>query len=56
MVIRYRLTFVMVLPFLKCRIPTEDKLNTLPHIIMTSGMDWDPSMDNKTIDDMDIVL
>jgi hypothetical protein len=42
------------LPYLKkCQIPTEDELNTLPHIIMTSDMDWDPSTYNNTIDDMD---
>jgi hypothetical protein len=41
------------LPYLKCRIPTEDELNTLPHIIMTSDMDWDPSTYDNTIDDMD---
>jgi hypothetical protein len=42
------------LPYLKCCIPTEDELNTLPHIIMTSDMDWDPSTYDITIDDMDM--
>ena len=31
------------LPYLPCRKPTEDELESLPHIIMTSDIDWDPN-------------
>jgi hypothetical protein len=47
------LDFHNFLPYLKCCIPTADELNKLPHIIMTSDMDWDPSTYNNTIDGME---
>ena len=42
------------LPYLRCRVPTADEVSTLPHIIMTSDIDWDPSVYDNTIDDMDV--
>jgi hypothetical protein len=40
------------LPYLQCRPPTADKDATLPHIIMTSDFDWDPTTYDNIIDDM----
>jgi hypothetical protein len=40
------------LPYLPCRPPTENEVNSLPHVIMTSDVDWDPSAYDNTIDDM----
>ena len=42
------------LPYLRCRVPTTAEVNTLPHIIMTSDIDWDPSVYDNIIDDMDV--
>ena len=41
------------LPYLPCRPPTPEEVQTLPHIIMTSDIDWDPSIYDNTIDEMD---
>jgi hypothetical protein len=39
------------LPYLRCRKPNEAELDSLPHIIMTSDVDWDPSLyDNDIVD------
>jgi Reverse transcriptase (RNA-dependent DNA polymerase) len=36
------------LPYMKLRIPTKEEMESLPHVILTSDADWDPSiMDNK---------
>ena len=40
------------LPYLLCRAPTENEVNTLPHVIMTSDVEWDPSIYDNVIDDM----
>ena len=40
------------LPYLQCRPPTPDDLDTLPHVIMTSDVDWDPSSYDNVIEDM----
>ena len=41
------------LPYLRCRKPTEGELGSLPHIIMTSDVDWDPSLYDNDIDDLE---
>jgi hypothetical protein len=46
------LDFHYGLPYLPCRPPTENEVNSLPHVIMTSDVDWDPSAYDNTIDDM----
>jgi hypothetical protein len=38
------LVFKNGLPYLRCRKPTETELGLLPHIIMTSDNEWDPSL------------
>ena len=43
----------MVLPYLSCRKPTNNELKSLPHIIMTSDVDWDPSIYDNVIDDLE---
>jgi hypothetical protein len=36
------------LPYIDMRSPTDDELATYPHVIMTSDVDWDPSvLDNE---------
>ena len=47
------LDIVSGLPYLQCRKPTDDELATLPHIIMTSDVDWNPSIHDHKIDDID---
>jgi hypothetical protein len=39
-------------PYLLCRKPTDDELARLPHIIMTSDVDWNPSIDDHKVDDI----
>ena len=41
------------LPYLQCRKPTEMELASLPHIIMTSDNDWDPSIYDNDITDLE---
>ena len=40
------------LPYLQCRSPTQSDLDTLPYVIMTSDLDWDPSSYDNVIDDL----
>jgi Reverse transcriptase (RNA-dependent DNA polymerase) len=47
------LDFQNGLPYLPCRPPTKEEVHTLPHVIMTSDVDWDPSTYDNTIDNMD---
>ena len=47
------LDIISGLPYLRCRKPTEDELATLPHIIMTSDVPWDPSVHDHKFDDME---
>jgi hypothetical protein len=47
------LDFKNGLAYLRCRKPTEDEIGLLPHIIMTSDVDWDPSIYDNDIDDID---
>jgi hypothetical protein len=37
------LQFENGLPYLQCHKPTEHELSTLPHIVMTSDVEWEPS-------------
>jgi hypothetical protein len=46
------LVFKNSLPYLQCQTPTEDELASLPHIMMTSDVDWYPSVYDKDIDDL----
>jgi hypothetical protein len=46
------LDFKNGLPYLQCRAPTEEELASLPHIVMTSDVDWDPSHYDKDIHDL----
>jgi hypothetical protein len=42
------------LPYVSMRPPTDTELGTLPHVIMTSDVDWDPSvLDYELTDDPD---
>ena len=41
------------LPYLKMHPNTDDEFQSLPHVILTSGSDWDPSVIDKTISDQD---
>ena len=45
------LDFVNGLPYLQCRKPLQQEIETLPHIIMTSDMDWDPTIYDNVIED-----
>jgi hypothetical protein len=47
------LDFKNGLPYLRCRKPTDEELSSLPHIIMTSDVDWDPSKYDKNIADIE---
>jgi hypothetical protein len=47
------LDFKNGLPYLRCRKPTDDKLSSLPHIIMTSDVDWDPKQYDLTFDEIE---
>jgi hypothetical protein len=44
------LNFKNGLPYLCCRKPTEAELSSLPQIIMTSDVDWDPKQYDITFD------
>jgi hypothetical protein len=46
------LDFKNGLPYLWCRTPTPGDLESLPHIIMTSDVEWDPSPYCKYLDDL----
>jgi hypothetical protein len=56
------LSIVEGLPYMQLRAPTEDKFKNLPHVILTSDADWDPTIldnevdieDNNWIDDEDL--
>jgi hypothetical protein len=45
------LDFKNGLPFLRCRKPTEAELSSLPHVIMTLDVDWDPKQYDITFDE-----
>jgi hypothetical protein len=47
------LDFKNGLPYLRCRKPTEEDLGLLPHIIMTSDKDWDPSIYDNVIENIE---
>jgi hypothetical protein len=47
------LDFKNGLPYLRCRKPTEAELGLLPHIIMTSDVEWDPSLYDNIIEDIE---
>ena len=47
------LDFKNGLPYLSCRKPSVEELSSLPHIIMTSDVDWDPSMYDNVMDDIE---
>jgi hypothetical protein len=47
------LNFHNGLPYLQCRPSTANELETLPHLIMTSNIDWDPSLYDIIIDNME---
>jgi hypothetical protein len=51
MVIRYH--FSSGLAYRPCRKPNEDKLGLLPHVAMTSDVDWDPSLYDNVINNID---
>jgi hypothetical protein len=40
------------LPYLWCRKPTETELALLPHIIMTSDIEWDPNLYDNSVEDL----
>jgi len=44
------LDFKNGLAYLRCRIPNKEELQSLPHVIMTANVDWDPSQYDHTID------
>jgi hypothetical protein len=46
------LDFKNGLPYLRCRKPTEAELGLLPHNIMTSDIEWDPSLYDNIIEDI----
>jgi len=47
------LEFKNGLAYLRCRKPTNDELNSLPHVIMTSDVDWDPSLYDNIIENIE---
>jgi hypothetical protein len=47
------LQFKNGLAYLPCRKPSESELGVLPHVVMTSDVDWDPSLYHNVIDNMD---
>jgi hypothetical protein len=47
------LDFKNSLPYLQCQKPTDEELSPLPHIIMTSDVNWNPSKYDKDIDDIE---
>ena len=48
------LAFHNGLPYLKCRIPTQNEVASLPHLIMTSDIDWDPTTYDNVISDLQL--
>jgi hypothetical protein len=46
------LNFKNILPYLWCCKPTNGELESHPHIIMTSDVEWDPSQYDKDLDDL----
>jgi hypothetical protein len=46
------LAFHNVLPYLKCRPPANEEVTSLPHVIMTSDIDWDPTTYDNDITDI----
>ena len=46
------LDFKNGLPYLSCSKPTNNEPKSLPHIIMTSDVDWDPSIYDNVNDDL----
>jgi hypothetical protein len=47
------LDFKNGLPYIRCRKPTTAELDLLPHIIMTSDVEWDPSLYDIIIKDIE---
>ena len=44
----FPLDIMQGLAYLKIRPPNDHEMDTLPHVIITSDMDWDPTLfDNK---------
>jgi hypothetical protein len=41
------------LPYFRCYKPTENELASLPHIVMTSDVEWDPRQYDKDIDNLE---
>ena len=39
------------LPYMSMRPYTDDEWDDLPHLVLTSDIDWDPSILDNTIDD-----
>jgi hypothetical protein len=50
---QFPLDFKNGIPYLWCQMPTENEIASLPHIVMTSDVDWDPSTYDKDIDNLD---
>jgi hypothetical protein len=46
------LTFRNGLAYLKCRPRTDAKVDSLPHLIMTAYVDWDPTSYDNVISDL----
>jgi hypothetical protein len=46
------LDFIGGFIYLRCRKPTDEEVATLPNIIMTSDVEWDPSVYHHHIEDM----
>jgi hypothetical protein len=46
------LDFKNGLPYLQCQMPTTKERVSLPHIIMASDVEWDPSQYDKEHDDL----
>ena len=46
------LAFRNGLAYLKCRPPTDDEVDSLPHLIMTADVDWDPTTYDNVISDL----
>jgi hypothetical protein len=44
------------LAYLRCRPPTTHELETLPHIIMTADVNWNPSIFDNDIDNVETFL
>jgi hypothetical protein len=50
------LEFKNGLPYLCCRKPTETEINSLPHITMTSDVNWDPKQYDITFNEIKHLL